>query len=123
MYRYFLFKRAKKKTLKGEIVSRLDQGFSIRDPLAKRDPPICFVRPAFICVCSLHFDVREEHLMGVFCPSVCAVSFHRRDHAAIYQWSCELFVLTSNNSRMAEQIFMKFGMNVMPLEATPNSYF
>jgi hypothetical protein len=45
------------------------------------------------------------------------------DHAASYQWFYELRVLPCNNLLTAGHIFIKFGMEVMPLEATPNSCF
>jgi hypothetical protein len=51
-----------------------------------------------------------------------SVQSFSRDHAAMYQRSYELFVLSYNNSKTAERIFMKFGFEVMPSEASLNSY-
>lgn len=53
----------------------------------------------------------NRHLL----PSICV--FQLIDHAAIYQWSHKLYGLQYNNLRMAEQIFMTFAMDVMPLQA------
>jgi hypothetical protein len=63
---------------------------------------ISFMR--FLC-CS----ISKEHRMGPSL-SVCL---------SVHQWSYEPRVVPGNNLRMADQIFMKFGMVIMPLEASP----
>jgi hypothetical protein len=60
--------------------------------------------------------------MGTSCPSVRRV-YQQRDRATIDQCSSELYVLLSNTLRTAEPIFMKFGVDVILLEVTPNSNF
>lgn len=42
--------------------------------------------------------------------------FLSQNYAAVYQWSCEQHVLPCNNSRMADQIFIKFCMEVVLLD-------
>jgi hypothetical protein len=43
-----------------------------------------------------------------------------RDRAAICRWCYELHVLPYNNSsRTADHILMEYGVEVMPLEASP----
>jgi hypothetical protein len=56
--------------------------------------------------------VSEEHL---FCQSVASV--------LIVLPSIGALRVPSRKSKTADRIFMKFGMNVMVLEASPNSYF
>jgi hypothetical protein len=52
--------------------------------------------------------------------SVASISRHPAD---VYRWSNELHDLSYNSSRTADRFFMKFGTEVMPLEACPDSYF
>jgi hypothetical protein len=61
---------------------------------------------------------KQKHLTG-FITSVCRI--FSQDHAAVYQWSTELHTLL-HNLRMADHIFMKFGIKFVPLEATPNPH-
>jgi hypothetical protein len=62
--------------------------------------------------CSLCFSISEEHFVGIFCPPV---TFFSQDSAAIYQWSYELHFLPFFNFRPAKWIFIKFGVEIMPL--------
>jgi hypothetical protein len=56
--------------------------------------------------------------MGTYCTSVslCVAPFSR-DRSAIYQWSCELFFLLYNNPIKVGWIFIKFDVEIVPLEA------
>jgi hypothetical protein len=67
----------------------------------------------------LRSSVSKEQLMGPsisVCLSAASFSLGR---AAIYQWSYELHVLPYKISRTDDRIFMKFGIEVMPLETCP----
>jgi hypothetical protein len=68
-----------------------------------------------LVLCSV---ISEQHVIGPFCPSVMSFSRH---NAVVYQWSYEVQVLPYN-MRMADQIFMKFCMDVIPLEANPSTF-
>jgi hypothetical protein len=64
--------------------------------------------------CSLRTIVSEEQLIVLLCC---------RDRAAIYRWAYELHVLPHNTPRTADRILIKFGVEVMPLNASSNSCF
>jgi hypothetical protein len=55
------------------------------------------------------------HVLSI-CLPVASLS---RDSAAICQWSHELYVVLYNNSRTAERILMKFGMEIILLKTRP----
>jgi hypothetical protein len=52
----------------------------------------------------------------------CLLRLSDQNLASIYRWSYKLHDLSYNNSGTSDRISMKFGMEVMPLEAGPNSY-
>jgi hypothetical protein len=81
---------------------------------------ICFgcIFFIFFTLCPKRGTTCEPILSAyLVCLSV-SLSIHL---AVVYRWYNVLQVLPYNDSRTADRILMKFGMEVMPLEPSPNS--
>jgi hypothetical protein len=88
--------------------------------------PLCLLLPGLCHHASSHglgqtWTIPEDYIFCLlsFCLSLTS---YNQCCAVIYLWSYKLRVLPYNNLRRADQIFVKFGMKLMLLQALPNSY-